>query len=220
MGHPLDPSPIHRLAEMLRPDWTRALLARRIAAGLLVLLAAVAALRPDPDDQLVAAVVAARDLSPGRELTADDVRLENISATTIPDGLQSDVDAVVGTTLAGPARRGETLTDVRLLSPRLAEAAVGPTARIVPLSLHETAVLDLIRPGDVVDVLAAGPQAAAETDARPRVVATDAVVVLVSEKSSGVAGGSGRVVLVALPAHAANDVAAATLIQTVTLTLH
>ncbi|KUH86165.1 MULTISPECIES: SAF domain-containing protein [unclassified Mycobacterium] len=216
MGDTLNPLPIHRLTELLRPDWTRTALARRIAAGGLVVLAAVAALRPDPDDERVDAVVAARDLSPGSELTADDVRLEKLSAATAPDGVQTDVAAVVGGTLAGPARRGEAITDVRMLSPRLAEATVGPTARIVPLSLDETAVLDLIRPGDVVDVLAAGP----ESDPRPRVVATDAVVVLVSEKPTGVGGGTDRVILVALPAHAANDVAAATLVQTVTLTLH
>jgi hypothetical protein len=52
------------------------------------------------------------------------------------------------------------------------------------------------------------------------VVATDAVVVLVSEKQKGAGAGQDRVVLVALPAHAANDVAGATLLQTVTLTFH
>ncbi|MGE2721511.1 SAF domain-containing protein [Mycolicibacterium celeriflavum] len=214
MGGSLNPSPIHRLTEILRPDWTRTVLARRIAAGGLVILAAVAALRPDPDDERVDAVVAARDLSPGSQLTTDDVRVERLSAATLPDGIQSDFTAVVGATLTGPVRRGEALTDVRLLTPRLAEAAVGPAARIVPLTLDETAVLDLIRPGDVVDVLAAGE----ESDTR--VVATDAIVVLVSEKPSGPGAGVDRVVLVALPAHAAHEVAAATLVQTVTLTLH
>jgi hypothetical protein len=51
-------------------------------------------------------------------------------------------------------------------------------------------------------------------------MATDAVVVLVSEKPKGAGSGSDRVVLVALPAHSANDVAAAALVQTVTLTFH
>lgn len=216
MGDSLNPSPLHRLAEMLRPDWTRTVLARRFAAGGLVVLAAIAALRPDPDDERIHAVVAARDLSPGNALTVDDVRVETLSAATVPHGVQSDIEAVVGATLSGPVRRGEALTDVRLLTPRLAEAAAGPTARIVPLSLDESAVLDLIRPGDVVDVLAAS----AESDARPRIVATDAIVVLVSQKPTGMGDGADRVVLVALPAHAANEVAAATLVQTVTLTLH
>jgi hypothetical protein len=58
------------------------------------------------------------------------------------------------------------------------------------------------------------------TDAEPEVVATDAVVVLVSQKPSGAGSGGDRVVLVALPAHDANEVAGATLVQTVTLTFH
>ena len=146
------------------------------------------------------------------------MRIENRTAATVPDGSQSDIDAVIGATLAGPARRGEVLTDVRVLGPRLAESVAGPDARIVPLPLADSALLDLVRPGDVVDVLAAATSDGA--DARPRLMATDAVVVLVSDEPKGAGGGSDRVVLVALPAHSANDVAAAALVQTVTLTFH
>jgi Flp pilus assembly protein CpaB len=219
MGDSLNPSVISRLLVALRPDWSRTVAARRVAAGALVILAAVVALRSDPQGDRAEIVVAARDLSPGVELTADDVRLENRTAATVPDGSQSDVDAVIGATLAGPARRGEVLTDVRVLGPRLAESAAGPDARIVPLPLADSALLDLVRPGDVVDVLAAVTTDDG-ADARPRLVATDAVVVLVSEKPKGAGYGSDRVVLVAVGAHAANDVAAAALVKTVTLTFH
>ena len=215
MGESLNASVMSRLVHGVRPDWTRTVAARRAAAGALVVLAAVAALRSDPDGDQTDIVVAARDLSPGVELTAADVRVETRTAAMVPDGSQSSVDAVVGSTLAGPARRGEVLTDLRLLGPRLAESAAGPNARTVPLHLADTALLDLIRPGDVVDVLAA-----ADGDTDPRVVATDAIVVLVSEKPKGPGTGGDRVVLVALPAHAANDVAGATLMQTVTVTFH
>jgi Flp pilus assembly protein CpaB len=214
MGESLNPTVLSRLVG-LRPDWTRTVAARRTAAGALVVLAAVAALRSDPHGDQTDIVVAARDLSPGVELTADDVRLEKRTAAMVPDGSQANLDAVVGSTLAGPARRGEVLTDVRLLGPRLAQSAAGPDARIVPLHLADSALLDLTRPGDVVDVLAAS-----DDDTDPRVVATDAIVVLVSEKQKGVGAGGDRVVLLALPAHAANDVAGATLMQTVTLTFH
>lgn len=218
MGESLNPPVVSRVLAALRPDWSRTLAARRVAAGALVVLAAVIALRSDPQGDRIDIVVAARDLASGVELTADDVRLENRTATTVPDGSQPDVGAVIGATLAGPARRGEVLTDVRVLSPRLAESVAGPDARIVPLPLADSALLDLVRPGDVVDVLAAG---APDSDsARPQLVATDAVVVVVSEKPKGAGNGSDRVVLVALPAHAANDVAAAALAQTVTLTFH
>jgi Flp pilus assembly protein CpaB len=219
MGDSLNPSVITRLVATLRPDWSRTLAARRIAAGALVILAAVIALRSDPQVDHTEIVVAARDLSSGVELTADDVRVENRTAATVPDGAQSDVGAVIGATLAGPARRGEVLTDVRVLGPRLAESVAGPDARIVPLPLSDSALLDLVRPGDVVDVLAAGPESSG-TDAQPQLVATNAVVVLVSDKPKGAGSGSDRVVLVAVAAHAANDVAGAALLQTVTLTFH
>jgi Flp pilus assembly protein CpaB len=219
MGDYLNPSVLSRLLAALRPDWSRTLAARRVAAGALVILAAVVALRSNPQGDRTDIVVATRDLASGVELTADDVRLENRTAATIPDGSQAHVDAVIGATLAGPARRGEVLTDVRVLGPRLAESVAGPHARIVPLPLADSALLDLVRPGDVVDVLAAGTSDAGEV-ARPKLMATDAVVVLVSEKPKGAGNGSDRVVLVALPAHAANDVAAAALVQTVTLTFH
>jgi Flp pilus assembly protein CpaB len=217
MGDSLNPSVLSRLLAA-RPDWWRTLAARRIAAGALVIVAAVVALRSDPQGDRTEIVVAARDLAAGVELTADDVRLENRTAATVPDGAQSDVDAVVGATLAGPARRGEVLTDVRVLGPRLAESVAGPDTRIVPLPLADSAVLDLVRPGDVVDVLAAGSES--DADARPQLVATNAVVVLVSEKPKGAGNGSDRVVLVAVGAHTANEVAAAALLQTVTLTFH
>jgi Flp pilus assembly protein CpaB len=209
----------------LRPDWTRTVLARRVAAGGLVVLAGIATLRSDPDGDYAEVVVAARDLRPGAALTADDVRLEKRSATTVPDGSQVDIAAVVGSTLAGPTRRGEVLTDVRLLGSRLAEAAIGskagPGARIVPLHLADGALLDLVRVGDVVDVLAA-PAADSPAAGQPasRVVATDAVVVLVSAKPKVQAADADRVVLVALPARVANTVAGSALGQTVTLTLH
>ena len=215
MGESLNPSVLSRVVHGWRPDWTRTIAARRVAAACLVILAALAALRSDPRGEQNEIVVAARDLSPGIELTAADVRIEKRLAATVPDGAATRIDDVAGATLAGPARRGEVLTDARLLGSRLAQLSAGPDARVVPLHLADGALLDLVRPGDVVDVLAA-----AEDETDPRVVATDAVVVLVSEKQKAAGAGGDRVVLVALPAHAANDVAGATLMQAVTLTFH
>lgn len=200
------------------------MLARRVAAAGLVVLAGVAALRSDPAGEYAQVVVAERDLRPGTALTAADVGLEKRVATTVPDGSQADVGAVVGKTLASPTRRGEVLTDVRLLGSRLAEAAIaskaGPGARIVPLHLADGALIDLVRAGDVVDVLAAPTNGPQEIGPIPKVVATDAVVVLVSAKEKVQAADSDRVVLVALPARVANTVAGSTLGQAVTLTLH
>lgn len=218
MGESLNASLTARLMHGVRPDWTRTVAARRWAAGALVLLAAVAALRPDPSDGRSDVVVAARDLAPGVELAAADLRVERRSSTTIPEGAQTDAAHLVGATLTGPARRGEVLTDLRVLSSRLPEATVGTDARIVPVHPTDAALLDLVRPGDVVDVLAVSAAVAGADQERPRVVATNAVVVLVSAaaKSAGREG----VVLVALPVSAANEVAGASLSQAITLTFH
>lgn len=217
MGESLNSTLNERIRRALRPDFTRTLVARRFAAGGLVVLAGIAALRPDPGDRLSDVVVATHDLSPGMALSAADIKIEKRSATTLPDGAQTAIDAVAGATLAGPARRGEVLTDVRVLGSRLADLAAGPDARVVPLHLADAAVLDLLRPGDVVDVMGA---ADAGTDAKPTLVASDAIVVLISPKQKAAGAGDDRVVLVALPAVAARSLAAATLVQTVTLTIH
>jgi Flp pilus assembly protein CpaB len=216
----LNPSLATRISQRLRPDWSRTLLARRIAAAGLVVLAGVAALRPDPDGEQAPVVVAAHDLSPGAALSADDLLLEKRLVPTIPDGAQSDIDTVVGSTLAGPARRGEVLTDVRLLGRRLAESAAGPGAQIVPVHPADSALADLVRPGDVVDIVAASQTNSQSNPTVPGVIATDAIVVLVSAKQKAQAAANDRVVLVALPAASAIAVAGAALGQTVTLTLH
>lgn len=216
MGESLNPTLLERISRTLRPDFTRTARARRLAAGLLVVLAGVAALRPDARDVQREVAIAARDLSPGTPLTADDVRMENRSAATLPDGAHTDL-AIIGSTLAGPARRGEVLTDARVLGPRLAGLSAGRDARVVPLHLADAAVLDLIRSGDVVDILGAP---SADANARPRVIATNAVVVLVSATAKTIGSSNDRVVLVALPVSAAHALAGATLVQTVTLTIH
>ncbi|WP_431233560.1 SAF domain-containing protein [Mycolicibacterium psychrotolerans] len=217
MGESLNPILPSRIQHLLRPDFTRTVMARRVVAGALVVLAGIAALRPDPDHHRTDVVVATHDLTPGLALSADDVTVQKRSAATIPDGAQVRVDDVVGATLAGPARRGEVLTDVRVLGSRLTGLSAGPDARVVPLHLADAAVLDVIRPGDIVDVMGA---ADAGGDAKPMLAATNAVVVLVSPKQKAAGAGDDRVVLVALPAAGAHALAAATLVQTVTLTIH
>jgi Flp pilus assembly protein CpaB len=214
----VDPTLISRVRQALQPDWVHSVRVRRIAAGALVVLAAAAALRSEPGGAHSNAVVASRDLSPGVALSADDLRVERRPAATLPDGAQSEVDGVLGAAPAGPIRRGEVLTDVRLLGSRLTEAAAGPDARVVPLELAQSALLDVVRAGDIVDIVAA-PQSTPDAD-NPRIVATDALVVLVSPDSGGIGAAGDRVVLVALPAAAATAVAAATLVHTITLTLH
>src|SRR4051794_30445368 len=103
MGESLNPTALSRLSQVLRPEWTRTVAARRVVAAALVVLAAVAAVRSDPDGIRRDVVVAARDLRPGISLSTEDLRLEKRLAPTLPEGAQVSVDGVVGATLAGPA---------------------------------------------------------------------------------------------------------------------
>lgn len=213
----LGPMLRERVLRVVRPDFTRTVLARRLAAGVLAVLAAALALRPDPAGTFTDVAVAAADLSPGVSLTIDDVRLQKRAVATVPDGAITDLAGLEGLTLAGPARRGEVLTDARVLGSRLAGLTAGPDARVVPVHLADTAVLDVIRTGDVVDVLGA-PQAG--SDARPRLLAAGAIVVLVSAAAKTPGARADRVVLVALPRAAATAVAGASLTESITLTIH
>lgn len=213
---PLDPTVTDRIRGLVQPDWLHTTRTRRIAAALLVLLAAAAALRPDPAGQRSPTLIATRDLAPGAALGPDDVRVVYQITGSRPDGALDDPAAVLGATPGGAIRRGEVLTDVRLLGSRLAAAGAGPDARMVPIRLSDGAVADLIRAGDVVDVLAARD----DTDGpAPRVLAADAVVVLIPPAPAQ-AGADGRIVLVALPAAAAQLVATVSLTDALTVTMH
>ena len=187
-------------------------------AGLLVVLALVAAVRPDPDHRTVTVVTAAVDLSPGVVVTAEQVRMTAVEDDTAPAAPLIDLADAVDRTVAGPVRAGEILTDVRLLGPEL--AAAGTTdddARIVPVRLADPAVADVLRIGDVVDVVrGAGDVSGGDLPSTPDVLADNALVVLVSEAGTGTSRRD-RVVLVALPAAAATRVAAASLTDALTV---
>src|SRR5262245_15171217 len=118
------------LAPLLRERWEaigrgsgfgQILVLRRAVAAVLVGLAAVLALsRGSSGNDVVAVVVAARDLAPGTVVEAGQVTVHGLAAQAVPDGAARSPAVVVGRTLAAPVRRGEPLTDVRLTGSDLA----------------------------------------------------------------------------------------------------
>lgn len=219
-SNPLEPTLIDRISDHSRPEWVRATHVRRLVAGALAVAAVVTALRGDPDSERVAVVVAAHDLQPGVVLTSQDLEISEREAGAVPDGTRTSVTSVTGRTLAGPMRAGEPLTDVRILGPRLAESAAGmEDARIVPLRLADPGVAGLLREGDRVDVLTVAPegQSSARQDSRAAILATDAVVVLVTTPENE-RNQRERVVMIALPRKDATRVAAASLTDAITVT--
>ncbi|MFP5022506.1 Flp pilus assembly protein CpaB [Pseudonocardia phyllosphaerae] len=197
------------------PGWARGLLLRRVAAALLVLAAAVVALLPDPADDRVPVLVAARDLSPGGPIAAADLTVAQWPPSLVPAGALRRPPDALGRVPAGPMRPGEPVTDLRLIGPELAVRTAGPGASAVPLRPADPGVAALLSPGSAVDVVT-GDRAG------PRVLATRARVLAVVAAAGGAAAradGSGPLVLVALPEAEATAVAAATLAGEVTVTL-
>lgn len=198
--------------------WSRPIVLRRLVAGLLVVLAAVLALRPEPGT--VTVLVAAHDLAPGSTLTAADLEARALPAAVVPRGAITGTTDLAGRVLASAARAGEPITDVRLTGPELtALQAPGVDAATVPVRLTDPDVADLLRAGSTVDVVSVG-----ERDAQPTVLAERATVVTVLDEpqpTMGQPGRSqrGRLVVVVLPRSAATRVAAASLSQPLTVTL-
>jgi pilus assembly protein CpaB len=122
-----------------------------VLAGL-CLVTGLRSLAPPPPAS-AAVLVAARDLAGGVRLTGADLTLARLPPNAVPSGALAE-DAALGRTLAAPMRRGEPVTDVRLLGPALADA-LGPGLVETPVRLADPAVASLLHVGDRVDVLAA-----------------------------------------------------------------
>lgn len=130
----------------------RVLLAAGLAAG--AVAAGLSALAP-PVAPGVVVLTAARDLVAGVPLSGDDVVASSLPAGAVPAGVLTDPTEVVGRLVAGPVRRGEALTDVRLLGAAL---VTGGAQVAVPVRVAEPATAALVRDGDTVDVLSASPE--------------------------------------------------------------
>ncbi|WP_328612601.1 SAF domain-containing protein [Amycolatopsis sp. NBC_00355] len=212
------------LAKLRSPDLTRLqgrrtrLLRRWLAAGLLLtgllLVAHPGSARGAPT---IPTVVAARDLPSGTMLRAADVRLADFPGEARPSGALSTLDVAAGRLLAGAVRAGEPLTDVRLAS--TIPAPGDPATATVPVRLADSAVAELLRPGQRVDVVAAP-----EPGTSASVLAGGATVVTISSPDAAsarpLAGpAKGPLVLLRLPEAIATRVAAISLDRPVTVTL-
>ncbi|GAA0355183.1 SAF domain-containing protein [Actinoallomurus spadix] len=161
---------------------------RRLLAAVLAAAAAalgLAATRPHP--RRVPVLVAARDLPGGTALRATDVAVRALPARAVPEGT---VRRAAGRTLAGPVRRGEPLTDVRLRGGTLLDGA-DPGAVATPVRLADAAVVRLLHAGDRVDLLAAR----AEGPLPARTVAAAVPVLAVPRPGPGTGTGDGALVV-------------------------
>jgi len=192
--------------------WPRWLAPRQLVALVLVLLAAVLALRPARREanSTVPMLVAARDLPPGTTLRAGDVEVSRLPPSLRPPAALTTPAQVTGRVLASATTAGEPLTRARLVGPENSRLSTGdPTASAVPFRLADPAVAGLLTPGARVDVVTV-----AQSNADPLVLATNATVLTVRR-----ADADSSLVVIALPQEEATRVAAAALDQRVAVTL-
>jgi Flp pilus assembly protein CpaB len=128
---------------------------RRLLAALCAVVAVWAGLRATaaPAPERVPVTVAAHDLGAGAVLRQGDLATVRFAPGTVPAGLLRDP---VGRQLAGPLRRGQPITDAAVLGASLVSDR--PDLVALPVRLPDSAMADLLRVGDEVDVLAADPQ--------------------------------------------------------------
>jgi Flp pilus assembly protein CpaB len=180
--------------------------------------AGITAATPDPPPA-VTLLVAARPLSGGERLTADDLTTRRVPTSVAPAGAVTDPTRVVGRTLVAPLSPGSILTTVSVLGAR---PQAGGGLVIAPLRIGDAALVGLLRIGDRVDVVAADP----ETGRGAAVIAEQVRVVTVPKSTadgSALDPGTGdpqSLVLVAVTADQATRLADAAVGSQLSLLLH
>lgn len=203
----------------LRRAWHRirrtTLAWRRPIAAVLMALAVLTAVRAAtaPPEPAAPVVVATRDLAGGRPVATGDVALASLPAGAVPAGATADPTTLVGRTLAAPVRRGEVVTDVRVVEPGLLRGYPGLVA--TPVRVVDAGSVGLLRVGDRVDVLGTDP-----ASGRSRVLTEGAPVVALprgSRSDDGLAGGA--LVVLAVPRPTALDLAGSAAVDLLTVLL-
>jgi Flp pilus assembly protein CpaB len=110
-----------------------------------------------PEGPATITVVKAKSQLPGGTVVSgSDLVLDRVAASDVPEGVVTDPHALIGKTLAVPVAENQMMTPLTAIAAR---TSVLPGHVIAPLRLADTALATLLRPGDVVDVIAADTQA-------------------------------------------------------------
>jgi Flp pilus assembly protein CpaB len=193
-----------RAARRLRVVRRAVLRRRRPLAALCAAAAvtlAVVSVRP-PSPLTVDVRVATRDLGAGEVLTAADLRTQRFPRRLAPAGADGPL---LGRALAAPVRRGEPVTDVRLVGASLVAGHADLVA--VPVRLPDAESVALLRVGDRIDLHAAA------ADGSPARLLLTAAPVLALPPPGGVDAHEGRLVVLGAPPAEVDTVVAAAVRQ-------
>jgi pilus assembly protein CpaB len=154
-------------------------------------LAGLRAVEPPPAPT-TKILVAGRELRGGAALRPGDLASVPYPVDAVPAGALTAAAATDGRVLAGALRRGEPVTDARLVAPGILDGYPGTVA--VPVRLADPAAVALLHAGDRVDLIAAAADGGGAT-----VVVADAPVLAVppvAEHAEGLTSGALLVVAV------------------------
>jgi pilus assembly protein CpaB len=179
-----------------------------VVAAVAAVLTGISAAAPE-GPPTIAVVKAKSHLPGGTVITAADLVLDRVVASDVPEGVLTDPNALVGKRLAAPVAENQMMT---LLTTTVARTSVSPGHVLAPLRLTDSTLVDLLRPGDVVDVIADDPDAE-----QAAVVAAGARVVTVPQTPNDRAGPEGALVLIDVDSHTATVVARAATSATLTI---
>ena len=179
-------------------SWHRRKLA--VLATVAAVLTGVSAAAPE-GPAMISVVKARSQLPSGTVVSTSDLVLDRVAASDVPEGVLTDPVALVGKTLAAAVAENQMMTPLAATDAR---TSVPRGHVIAPLRLTDTTLAALLRPGDLVDVIAADAQAGQAT-----VVAAGARVVTVPQAPEDRAGSGpeGALVLIDVDAHTASVVA-------------
>lgn len=194
------PAPLRDLRRAVA--WHRRLLAAGLAAAAVAL--GLSAVSPAPPET-VPVLTAARELLPGAPLREGDLAAVALPPGSVPDGALRPGAEVLGRLVAGPVRRGEPLTDVRLVGPGLLDG-LGDGVRATPVRIADAGSVALLRAGDRVDVLAT--RAGSDGPAATVPVARDVTVLSVPDDDEAMLA-DGALLVLATDSRAAAELAAA-----------
>ncbi|QIX28017.1 pilus assembly protein CpaB [Nocardioides sp. JQ2195] len=210
------PTDLRRRLADVHHTMRRAVLGRRrLLCALCVVGAVFAGLRalaPAPPST-VPVTVAARDLPAGSTVAAGDVETVGFPEGTVPTDT-SDAAYAVGRTTTGPLRRGEPITDARLVGASLLEGYPGLVA--IPVRIPDDGAAALLRVGDRIDLLATDQR----TGATERVGDDIPVIALPHRDVSGQQNAlAGRLIVVGTTSELSEKVASASATRYLTATI-
>lgn len=143
------PSPLRSLLRAV--SWHRRKLA--VIAAVLAVLTGINAAAPRPPDT-VAVLRAVESLAGGEPVRTAQVRLEDVAAGAVPEEALTDPSQAVDRVLAAPVPKGQVLTRADLIGDR----TLRPGRVLAPVRLADSGLAAVLRPGDLIDIVAADGQ--------------------------------------------------------------